>query len=133
MIRSALIALGLGAGAASALFFGANAARAQGLVRAAPIVEVCGGTRAELTEACGAGEVGGTPIDPSHDDVTESQAVDVIGVTIRTATPVDAAVTPDVEHSAMQVSLRCGAVPFHRDLVFQGIMDGSDPSADFCP
>jgi len=108
MIRSALIALGLSACGLSA---GAAVPATPGVPHAADCgVQVEYDDQADIIEAS---DLDGVQPDP-----------------VRAAPDADATLGIDVYFS---VSRSAGVAPFAPHVTAKGIMDGADPSSDFCP
>ncbi|MEN8840427.1 MAG: hypothetical protein ABF254_10215 [Octadecabacter sp.] len=128
MIRSALIALGLSAGAAGA----------QVMVPSAPELDTCGGTVELVSLDKTAGAADGMPVvvqadDPSLDDILDDIAAPAVSVRFtQDAGQLSGSVTTaDAEQLA--ALMHSGVLPFDLDVLSKDSVDGSDPSADFCP
>ncbi len=134
MIRFALALLGLSAGAANA----------QGLVAASSGLEMCGQHIEVLAHGadCGAetSPVEGRSTPDAATIELDEAIVPVRAVVQRGYVPIDtgASKTPAMITRSLALPSSAGGVlhgisPFEADLVFVGTLDGSDPSAMFCP
>lgn len=137
MIRNALIALGLGAGAVSALLFGAGTARAQGIIRTVPVVAMCDTQQPDQAILCAAeiaierSEQGEAP----HDSVSVAQTTSSdVSPTNNRAAKGDATVRLVVDLYMDRDGGAAGvAAAFDQDALFETTLNGSDPSAGFWP
>lgn len=109
MIRSALIALGLSACGLSA------GAAVPPLVDAAAHTAECG-VQVDTTE---------------HADAEQASELDTVQPDpVRTTPDGDASIGVALDHAVARVD---GVTPFDPDVTAVGVIDGSDPSSDFCP
>lgn len=130
MIRSALIALGL-----SASGLGAGAAQAQGVVNNAPLLAICGGARSVLHATV---EPDGAELMRAEDGEDEGAAAENADGRAAAPCDCDAPLAVGAKFTTDETLLRAavlqgGVLPFGLTVTAQERIDGSDPSADFCP